>query len=510
MTVAARALFASGAAAISVGMVGAGVVSVSPVGAPLFDDRTSTEAYILTASSVLNIPLNIVNMVLSIPAWEIQAMNRLADAMIGTGSWQVWGPTNVFGFDEWDPPKLAGVIDMMIPIQPFSSVLGNQLNTWAKANLPMRAGCAALPGACPDLGDLLGNMFKAPFLQLVNGYQLPAVINPFTLKPTSWSGQYLKIEPGAAFTSLWNYLTGDPKGVQLPSLNDLFAVPLKLAKSILDGFYPFVQNSEWFNPNQSLLALGFRALAPLLCPSCGPEPYSNPSLDANYPPKPASAEATEPTVLTRAAETPVAAVAQKPAPAGALGTVATPETAATPATVPIPETATDAAETPVAAGAQQKPASAAALGTAAPVVKEAPSATAATVETAVPADIAETPVPSARRQESALAATASGTVADGAPVDSSTPAPPSSAVASVRMSAPPSFARLPESSASAVAATAPTAAASQVAASATPARNSLDAEPATHRAERGGDNSSAGANATTTTARGDAGSSEAE
>jgi hypothetical protein len=472
MTVAARALVASGAAAISVGMVGAGVVSVSPVGAPVFDERTSTEAYILTASSVLNVPLNIVNMVLSIPAWEIQAMNRLADAMIGTGSWQAWGPTNVFGFDEWDPPKLAGLVDMMIPIQPFSSVLGNQLNTLAKANLPMRAGCAALPGACPDLGDLLGNMLKVPFSQLINGYQLPAVINPFTLKPTSWSGQYLKVEPGAAFTSLWNYLTGDPKGVQLPSLNDLFAVPLKLAKSILDGFYPFVQNSEWFNPNQSLLALGFRALAPLLCPSCGPEPYANPWLDANYPPKPASAEATESTVLTDSAETPVAEVArQKPAPAAALGTDSGLDTAAA------SETATDAAGTPVAAGAQQTPASAADLGTAAPVVKEAPSATAATVETAVPADIGETPVPSARRQASALAATASETVADGAPVASSTPAPP--------------------------------AAASHVAAS-EPARNSPDAEAATHRAEQGGDHSSAGADATTTTARGDAGSSEAK
>ena len=112
----------------------------------------TANAVVGTKPSLLYVPVNLLDMFLSVPAWEIQAMDRLADAMIATGSWQVWSPTNVFGFDEQDPPKLTALVDMVIPFKPFSSVLGEQLSWWARANLPMNAGCAALPGACPDWG----------------------------------------------------------------------------------------------------------------------------------------------------------------------------------------------------------------------------------------------------------------------------------------------------------------------------------------------------------------------
>jgi len=289
MMIVARSLAAAGAAVVSVGMVGAGTLSVS--GEPALTARSSTQAYTLTASSaLLNVAVNLFNMTLSMPAWEIRAMNRFADAMIGTGSWQAWGPTNVFGFDEWDPPKLAGVIDMMMPVQPFSSVLGGQINWWAKASFPMNAGCAAAPGACPDFSTAAGGYLKVPASTLIGGYQFPTVTNPFTLQQTSWSGQNVKLDPGAAFTSLWNYLSSDPKGVQTAPAGDYVTVPLKLAKSAFDAYYPFVQNSEWFNP-KTPLSWAFRALAPLTCPSCGPEPYSNPWLGQNYPPPPKPAAA---------------------------------------------------------------------------------------------------------------------------------------------------------------------------------------------------------------------------
>ncbi len=300
-----------GAALVGVGLVSVGV-AVSPVAAPTLNPRVSAQAYTLTASSaLLNVPVNMLNMVLSMPAWEIQAMNRLADAMIGTGSWQVWGPTNVFGFDEWDPPKLAGVLDMMMPVQPFSSVLGDQVNWWAKANFPMNAGCAAAPGACPDFGALLNNTLKVPLSKLTTGYQFPAVTNPFTLQPTSWSGQTVKLDPGAAFSSLWNYLTSEPTGVQTAPIGDYFTIPFKLAKSVFDAFYPFVQNSEWFNP-RTPFSWAFRALAPLTCPSCGPEPYDNPWLNENYPPKPAATRGPAPAATVAAVAAPVAPPASRP------------------------------------------------------------------------------------------------------------------------------------------------------------------------------------------------------
>ena len=46
-----------------------------------------------------------------------------------------------------------------------------------------------------------------------------------------------------------------------------------------------MQNSEWYNDDETKLAPLFRALAPILCPSCDPDnPYDNPYLYENYPP----------------------------------------------------------------------------------------------------------------------------------------------------------------------------------------------------------------------------------
>lgn len=309
-----------------VALVGASVISVTPIQPIPVAERSITQEYSLTAASsptcapgslsalcgdtggaalptalplaalgtdpsLLYVPINLLNMALSIPAWEIQAMDRFADAMIGTGSWQVWGPTNVFGFDEWDPPKLQGFVDMLIPIKPFSSVIGEDLSWWARANLPMNSGCAALPGACPNLGGLLGSMFKVSLLDLYEGYTFPAAgeegsTNPFTGEPVSWAGQTVKLEPFGAFTSMWDYLTAPPTGPETVPLSDYFSVPAKLGKALFDSFYPFVQNSEWYNDEQTNFAPLFRALAPLLCPSCTPgQPvYDNPWLYDNYPP----------------------------------------------------------------------------------------------------------------------------------------------------------------------------------------------------------------------------------
>ncbi|KRE33152.1 hypothetical protein ASG82_23310 [Mycobacterium sp. Soil538] len=330
-----------------VALVGASVISVTPIQPVSIAERSITQDYSLTAASsptcapgslsalcgdaagaaalptglpiaalgtdpsLLYVPINLVNMALSIPAWEIQAMDRFADAMIGTGSWQVWGPTNVFGFDEWDPPKLQGLVDMLIPIKPFSSVLGEDLSWWARANLPMNSGCAALPGACPDLGALLGGMFKVSLLDLYQGYTFPAAgeegsTNPFTGEPVSWAGQTVKLDPFGPMTSMWEYLTAPPTGPETVPLSDYFSVPAKLGKALFDSFYPFVQNSEWFNDEQTGLAPLFRALAPLLCKSCTPgQPvYDNPWLYDNYPPNQEATTEAAPTATLAAATVP--------------------------------------------------------------------------------------------------------------------------------------------------------------------------------------------------------------
>ncbi|WP_313675615.1 hypothetical protein [Mycolicibacterium sp.] len=274
------------AAAMSVG-----TLTVAAGGPPPSAPPAAEMAYALAAqsSSLSNVPANLFAMVLSMPAWEFRAAERLADAMIATGSWQVWGPTNVGGFDEQDPPKLKAAVDMLMPVAPFSSVFGTQLSWWAQANLPMNSGCAAVPGACPDITAFMKGTFTVPAATLQDGYRFPTSTNPFTLQPTTWSGQFVTDQPGAAFTSLWNYLTGPSAEIETMQLGEMAGAAGKLAKSMVDAFYPFVQNSEWYNPRTPFSQLS-TALAPALCPSCDPDnPYDNPWLYENYPPSPSAA-----------------------------------------------------------------------------------------------------------------------------------------------------------------------------------------------------------------------------
>ncbi|WNG85163.1 hypothetical protein C6A87_014370 [Mycobacterium sp. ITM-2016-00317] len=308
-----------------VALVGASVISVTPIAPQVIAERATDRYVALTAaasnlceteptsalctdtgsadvsvtnravfgeSSLLYIPGNLFNALLSLPAWEIQAMDRLADAMIGTGSWQVWGPTNVFGFDEWDPPKLKAFIDVLMPFKPFSSVLGEQMSVWAQANLPMNSGCAGTPGACPDMSMLLASMFKVPVSQLYDGYTFPGAgeqgsTNPFDGTPVSWAGTTVQLEPWGPFKNTWEWLTTPPKPVASVPLADFIRVPLKLAKSLFDAFNPFVQNSSIFNPKNGLIAVVAKALAPLFCKNCNFDNlYDNPWLYDNYDPHP--------------------------------------------------------------------------------------------------------------------------------------------------------------------------------------------------------------------------------
>lgn len=313
-----------------VALVGASVISVTPIAPQMLAERASEQYVTLTAaagalcepestsplcadpgqvnspmttsavfgeSSLAYIPGNLINALLSIPAWEIQAMDRLADAMIGTGSWQVWGPTNVFGFDQWDPPKLKAFVDMLVPFKPFSSVLGEQMSVWAQANLPMNSGCAGTPGACPDMSMLLASMFKVPMSQLYEGYTFPEAgeqgsTNPFDGSTVPWAGQTVKLEPWGPFKSSWEWLTSPPEPVETVPLSDFVRVPLKLAKAMFDAFNPFVQNSSIFNPRNGLVAVVAKALAPLFCKNCDLDNlYDNPWLYDNYNPHPPIPEA---------------------------------------------------------------------------------------------------------------------------------------------------------------------------------------------------------------------------
>ena len=103
--------------------------------------QTYTPVVLDTAGSPANIAANIINAVASIPRAFVDALNGLSHALEVTGSWWVYTPTNVLGFDPADPVKVTALVDLAIPFKPISNVVGEHLSWWAKANLPMDAGC---------------------------------------------------------------------------------------------------------------------------------------------------------------------------------------------------------------------------------------------------------------------------------------------------------------------------------------------------------------------------------
>ena len=272
---------------VGVALVGASVITATPIEPPPTDMRVASAEVRLAASvaDIANVPANLFSAIASIPANEVQALDRFADAMLATGSWDVWSPTNVFGFDAVDRERLKAIVDLMVPFPALSSVIGEWLSVWSQANLPMNAGCAALPGACPDPAAMLNSMFQVSVLQLFTGYTFPEVVNPFDGSHPEWSEQHVDLDPLEPFTAVMDYLLAPPSEVETVSLEQTLATFAKLAQSLWVGFYPFVQDSEWFNPDTTGFAYLFRPLAPVLCQDCDPDsPYDSPWLYENYDP----------------------------------------------------------------------------------------------------------------------------------------------------------------------------------------------------------------------------------
>lgn len=270
----------------------------------------------ITARNVLNVPANLLNAILSIPAAELAGMNLLAKSLEETGSLLVWSPTNAFGFDRADPDKLRAIYDLLIPFPALSSVIGAQAVVWAQANFPVNAGCAAVPGACPDPHAILSELLKVPTRQLYKGYTFPSKVNPFDGSSVDYPDGYVQLDPNAPGKAFLASLLATPTGPQTFTLGEVGATFTRLGKALFNSFYPFVQNSEYYNPDETGLAYVFRALSPILCGNCDRDPtdgyagvYQPKYLYGNYHPHfpPVTAKTTtEQTVeSTTTGDTPV-------------------------------------------------------------------------------------------------------------------------------------------------------------------------------------------------------------
>jgi hypothetical protein len=203
-------------ATASMALVGASVIAITPIAPSLPGTRIASPAVGLAAASIANVPANLINAFLGIPQAEVDGIERFAAAMQASGSWNESSPNNVWGWDPANPEMLKGSVDMLLPFPALSGPLGEHLNWWAAANLPMYAGCAF---ECPDPIGTLNVLFRVPVWEFYDedGYTFGPVINPVDGQPTEWSGQTVKLDPFEPISSVINSLLADPAEVTFPT-----------------------------------------------------------------------------------------------------------------------------------------------------------------------------------------------------------------------------------------------------------------------------------------------------
>ena len=218
-------------ATAGVALVGASVIAVTPIAPSQPDIRIVDPTVSLAAASVANIPANLINAFLNMPAAAVAGIERFAAAMEDSGSWNESHSNNVWGWDPANPEMLKGFVDMLLPFPALSGPLGEHLNWWAAANLPMYEGCAF---KCPDPIGLLSTMFRVPIWEFYDedGYTFGEVINPIDGQPTEWSGDTVKLDPFEPITSSTNYFREDPRGFQPVSAYEVITAAGNLAAAL--------------------------------------------------------------------------------------------------------------------------------------------------------------------------------------------------------------------------------------------------------------------------------------
>lgn len=200
MTAALRTYFTAGLAITT-----AGLIAVTPAVTPAPHTAVTQLATRLSAGeSLLNVPLNLLQDLINIPANEIHALDTLSRSLFYSGPWFVGSPTNVWGEDPGDLGHFESVIQLLVPIPELSGAghegdffypgLGQQLSMLANVEIPVNLSCAGLDclpatPTSPITGftwidqslwslliitglqkfPLINNWFQVPFSDMMNG-----------------------------------------------------------------------------------------------------------------------------------------------------------------------------------------------------------------------------------------------------------------------------------------------------------------------------------------------------
>jgi hypothetical protein len=291
--------------AASVALVGASVITgasaAPPPPPPPELSVASAEVRLAAASSLLNVPVNLLIDLINIPHNEVRALDYSARAFLFSGPWFVVGPTNVWGVDAGDPPKFMSVVNMLVPFPALSGIdlgefdqtgLGQQSWFFVATQLPTSQycddeGCRPTVPTAPITGiavidstiwsfailtgqvkfPLFDNWFKVPISDLTSGYTFgpdyPGRVNPAgpiypglgfagtTVDPVTgehvvpWDGMTFTLDPSKPFANYFDHLMADPSTnpIQLPDLEQFGRALQSLAAAMVVAFYPFTPGS---------------------------------------------------------------------------------------------------------------------------------------------------------------------------------------------------------------------------------------------------------------------------
>lgn len=180
-----------------------------------------------------------------------------------TGSWWLYSQTNILGTDPADPSRYQAITNILVPFPALSVPLGNMFAAVAASQLPMDVGCTGTGvGSCDHPEAILSKMFDLRHvvdLFSPEGYTFPETRAGITCSEDGqcyvkdedgpevpWSGENVKLDASAPFTSFYNSLTKTPEaGDFKPVTPELVTGSLtSLANGVNTAFNPFVLGTQ--------------------------------------------------------------------------------------------------------------------------------------------------------------------------------------------------------------------------------------------------------------------------
>lgn len=180
-----------------------------------------------------------------------------------TGSWWLYSQTNILGTDPADPSRYQAITNVLIPFPALSVPLGNIFAAIAASQLPMDVNCTGTGvGACDDPGAILSNTFDLRHIVALfspQGYTFPETRAGITCSEDGqcyvrdeegpevpWSGQNVKLDATAPFTSFYDSLTKTPQvdDIKLVTPELIIHSLASLANGLNTAFNPFVLGTQ--------------------------------------------------------------------------------------------------------------------------------------------------------------------------------------------------------------------------------------------------------------------------